>query len=206
MANRQSHREGKTRHHKVTVGSHDRHVVQHELPTQRILHLNCCCTWTWLTTYLPKKVHICNDDFIAQTLPSMTGAPSRILMPATCETAALLYLHQDFWDSLSCKLTCCWRNRGTPPSWLTPSECNQPVQPLPGGTVSYYLLSRLLMHLGVIESDMEKSADRVNFRCFTLVLKTFSRVFLHWFFFLKKCVNACLNRIQEQREGVHCTL
>ena len=55
MANRQSHREGKTRHHKVTVGSHDRHVVQHELPTQRILHLNCCCTWTWLTTYLPKK-------------------------------------------------------------------------------------------------------------------------------------------------------
>ena len=72
---------------------------------------------------------------------------------------------------LSRKLTCCWHNRGTPPSWLTPSECNQPVQPLPGGTVSYYLLSRLRMHLGVIESDMEKSADRANFRRFTLVLK-----------------------------------
>ena len=78
---------------------------------------------------------------------------------------------------LSRKLTCCWHNRGTHPSWLTPSECNQPVQPPPEGTVSYYLLSRLLMHLGFIESDMEKSADRVNFRRFTLILKTFLHVF-----------------------------
>ena len=85
----------------------------------------------------------------------------------------------DLWDcgplvpaprllGFSRKLTCCWHNRGTPPSWLTPSECNQPVQPLPGGTVSYYLLSRLLMHLGVIESNMEKSTDRANFRRFSL--------------------------------------
>ena len=58
MANRQSHREGKTRHHNVAVGSHDRHVVQHELPTQRILHLNCVALELDWQHICPKKAHL----------------------------------------------------------------------------------------------------------------------------------------------------
>ena len=64
-------------------------------PPELLLHLNL------IDNISAQKKHICIDDFSAETLPSMTGAPSRILMPATCETAALLYLHQDFWDSLA---------------------------------------------------------------------------------------------------------